>query len=246
MYPSPLGGFGVGREEADERVRRRIQRRRVERRERDRQQAGAQVQARVDVDIDAERGRGIDPRAVRRQARRHVDDVAAEPDRAELERAPVEVRAELLGDDDVVRGDLGGLLVGEFDRVGHRSAGSEVSRGAVAGGAEEVVGVMRGLIVARGRLGARRTGGVGGWGWLGGGGDAVAVRRDGIVAGIVESQRLAVPAGHAKRERRGQPQQFGNRASLSTVLPARRGFSISSRQSVLASVPGDLGRPDCD
>ena len=119
-----VGRIGVGRQEADERVRRRVERRRVERRERDRQQAGAQVQARVDVDVDAERGRRVDPRAVRRQARRHVDDVAAEPDRAELERAPVEVRAELLGDDDVVRGDLGGLLVGEFDRVGeaHRRA----------------------------------------------------------------------------------------------------------------------------
>ena len=142
MYPSPLGGFGVGRQEADERVRRRIERRRVERRERDRQQAGAQVQARVDVDVHAERGRRVDPRAVRRQARRHVDDVAAEPDRAELERAPVEVRAELLGDDDVVGGDLGGLLVGEFDRVGERAAGREESGGAVAGGAEQVVGVV--------------------------------------------------------------------------------------------------------
>ena len=89
----------------------------IERRERDREQAGAQVQARVDVDVHAERGRRIDSRAVRRQARRHVDDVTAEPDRAELERAPIEVRAELLGDDDVVGGDLGGLLVGEFDRV---------------------------------------------------------------------------------------------------------------------------------
>ena len=77
----------------------------IERGERDREQAGAQVQARVDVDVHAERGRRIDPRAVRGQPGRHVDDVAAEPDRAELERAPVEVRAELLGDDDVVRGD---------------------------------------------------------------------------------------------------------------------------------------------
>ena len=100
-----VGRIGVGRQEADERVRRRVERRRVERRERDRQQAGAQVQARVDVDVHAERGGRVDLRAVRRQARRHVDDVAAEPDRAELERAPVEVRAELLGDDDVVGGD---------------------------------------------------------------------------------------------------------------------------------------------
>ena len=124
-----VGRIGVGRQEADERVRGRVERRRVERRERDREQAGAQVQARVDVDVDAERGRRIDSRAVGRQARRHIDDVAAEPDRAELEGAPVEVRAELLGDDDVVGGDLGGLLVGEFDRVAKTAAGREESAG---------------------------------------------------------------------------------------------------------------------
>ena len=90
---------------------------------------------------------GVDPRAVRRQAGRHVDDVIAEPDRAELERGPVEVRAELLGDDDVVGGDLGGLLVGEFDRVGEGAAGGEEAGGAVAGGAEEVVGVVGRLVV---------------------------------------------------------------------------------------------------
>ena len=130
------------------------------------EQAGAQVQARVDVDIHAERGRGIDPRAVRGQARRHVDDVTAEPDRAELERAPVEVRAELLGDDDVVGRDLGGLLVGEFDRVGERTAGGKESGRAVAGGAEEVVGVVGGLVVgaatdARDRRNGGRARGIG-------------------------------------------------------------------------------------
>ena len=122
MYPSPLGGLVSGGRKPTSGFDGRVERRRVERCERDREQAGAQVQAGVDVDIDAERGRRVDPRAVRGQARRHVDDVAAEADRAELERAPIQVRAELLGDDDVVRGDLGGLFVGEFDRVGERAA----------------------------------------------------------------------------------------------------------------------------
>ena len=140
-----VGRIGVGRQEADERVRRRVERRRIERRERDRQQAGAQVQARVDVDIHAERGDRVDPRAKRRQARRHVHDVTAKPDRAELERAPIQVRAELLGDDDVVGGDLGGFLVGEFDRVGERAAGRDESDRPIARGAKEIVGIVREL-----------------------------------------------------------------------------------------------------
>ena len=160
-----VGRIRVGLQEPDERVGGRVERRRVERHERDREQAGAQVQARVDVDIDAERGRGIDPRAVRRQSRRHVDDITAEPDRAELERAPVEVRAELLGDDNVVRRNLGGFLVGELDRVGERTAGGKESVRAVARGAEEVVGVVGRLVVAGRWLRARETSRGRWWGW---------------------------------------------------------------------------------
>ena len=106
------------------------------------------IELSVDVHINAGRAAGVDARVVRFQAGRHLVDLPAESEIAELEGAPIEVRIELLGDLDDLRGGRGGRLVLEVDGVGEGAAVRDESRRAVAGRARDEVGV-------RGRFGDR-------------------------------------------------------------------------------------------
>ena len=84
----------------------------------------------------------VDGRLEEASPRGDGDHLAAEGDLAELERPPVEIAGELVGD----RHDLGrcrgrGVIL-EVDRVGHQRIGTDIANVAVAGGAGFVVGVV--------------------------------------------------------------------------------------------------------
>src|SRR6516162_6598968 len=72
---------------------------------------------------------------------RHGVDRAANAEIADLKRRPVEARVHLLGDNDLLRRDVGRRLVREQDRVWQSTIGSAEASGPVAGGANEVVWV---------------------------------------------------------------------------------------------------------
>src|SRR5262249_8838293 len=109
---------------------------------------GAGLRVEAGRDVYAERGavrvRRVDAGLEGLQAGRHGDDRRAEADVAELERGPVEVRVEGLGDGHVLgRGGRLIRVVLEVDRVGQRGVGADELLVAGASGANDVVRVNR-------------------------------------------------------------------------------------------------------
>ena len=114
-------------------------------------QAGLDVEVEGDLHVQR-RAVGVlvaDGGLVLRQPGGNGDVDRAEAERAELERGPVEVRIELLGDGDVLGG--GAAVVLEVDGVRQGAGRLDEALRAVAGGADEGVGVVRRPLLNRPR-----------------------------------------------------------------------------------------------
>ena len=140
--PHPPAGAILGWKEAGEYIGRQL-RVRVDRLEYGAEDARGRIQA--DRDLDHERLAVLGHRHGGRVvlAIRRDDDVrVAEADTGQLERAPVEVRIERVGDHDPLRGGRGRRGVLEVDLVGEERARGDEVGWAVAGGAGEGVGIL--------------------------------------------------------------------------------------------------------
>ena len=87
--------------------------------------------------------RGVDAGAVVVPAGRDADRGVAEAEIAELERAPIQVRIELLGDDDELGRGGGRGLVFKIDEVGERLGWCQKAVGPEAARSGNEVGVFR-------------------------------------------------------------------------------------------------------
>src|SRR5207253_2269015 len=98
----------VRRQEAGEDVRGQVAGGRIDGGERPRGEAGREVDPGRHVEVDAQGAGEVEARAVGAGVGRHGVGCAADVEIADLERGPVEARVEVVGDDDLLNGDVGG------------------------------------------------------------------------------------------------------------------------------------------